>query len=287
MPNYRTRSAQTRKEVRRGAGCGPRLLLLVLLVGGVMFAYYASTTVEYNEITGEEQRIGLSVDEELELGEQAAPLMIEQHGGLHPNQQAQAMIDRVGARLVSASAARSTPYRFDFHLLADEELENAFALPGGHIFITAGLMRHFKTEDELAGVLGHEMGHVVGRHSAELISKSRAISGIAALVGTAVVGGEGLDGGAQLSNFTDTVLSIKYGPTAEYQSDKLGLRFMFRAGYDIHAMVRVMQVLKEEGEAGPPAFLSTHPDPGDRIEKIKEEIKAIQKGTASWQSSQL
>ena len=103
------------------------------------------------------------------MGVQSAPEMAAQHGGLHPDNRSQTYIDQVGQKLVNASMARDSPYRFDFHLLRDDQSINAFALPGGQIFITNALLSRLQNEDQVAGVLGHEIGHVLGKHSAERI----------------------------------------------------------------------------------------------------------------------
>lgn len=99
------------------------------------------------------------------------PEIAQQHGGLYPDERLQSFVDFVGKKLVDNSIARETPYEYDFHLLADDRTINAFALPGGQIFITYALFSQLN-EPQLAGVLGHEIGHVIGRHSAERIAES-------------------------------------------------------------------------------------------------------------------
>jgi len=139
----------------------------------VAFAYLRKCSQqEENPYTGRTQTITLSPDQEISLGLQSAPQMAEQHGGLHPNANYQALVDEVGIRLVNSSVAKDTPYKYDFHLLADQNVINAFALPGGQIFITYALFSKLENEDQLAGVLGHEIGHVLGKHSNERISEA-------------------------------------------------------------------------------------------------------------------
>jgi len=258
------------------------MLLGLLLVGGAMFTYFTSTKSDYNEVTGEQQRVGLSEEEEVAMGLHARPRMMQQHGGLWHDNAAQALVDRVGNKLVQSSAAKDMPYNYEFHLLADEDTINAFALPGGQVFITAALMRNFKTEDELAGVLGHEVGHVVARHSAEQIAKSKLWSGVtSALV---MASGGGGTGNAQLAGLVNKVVNTRYGRNDEYESDMLGLRFMHRAGYDLEAAIKVMKILESTGSKGRgPEFLSTHPSPANRIQLIQDEIDRIRSGKADWQ----
>ncbi len=140
------------------------------------------------------------------------------------------------------------------------------------MFITYALFSKLKNEDQLAGVLGHEIGHVLGRHSADRMSKQGLTQGI--LSGVAV----GFDpstaqGAAAIAN----VINMKYGREDELESDDLGVRFMIDAGYNAEEMIGVMQILKTAaGSNKTPEFQSTHPDPENRIEKIKEAIKKYQ-----------
>lgn len=249
---------------------GSNKLRLIIAAGVILFALvkYCSSAEE-NPYTGKEQHITLSPDEEIAIGLQSAPEMAQQHGGLHSNSQAQALVDAVGNKLVQSSIARETPYKYDFHLLADERTINAFALPGGQVFITYALFSKLENEHQLAGVLGHEIGHVIGRHSADRISKQGLTQGI--LSGVAV----GSDSGAatQMAAVIANVINMKYGRNDELESDDLGVRFMIRAGYNPEEMIGVMKILKNA--AGPnrtPEFQSTHPDPENRIQKIKEAI---------------
>ncbi|EJF08324.1 peptidase M48 Ste24p [Pontibacter sp. BAB1700] len=140
-------------------------LIVAILIAAVSLVTYWCNRQE-NEFTGQVQHVDMTVEQEIALGLQTAPKMASQYGGLHPDEQARAQVNEIGQRLVQNTRVRETPYKFDFHLLADENTVNAFALPGGQIFITAGLLRRLSSEAQLAGVLGHEIGHVVGRHSA-------------------------------------------------------------------------------------------------------------------------
>ena len=243
-----------------------------LLIGAaiVLFAVikYCSNA-ETNPYTGKEQHISITQDEEIAIGLQSAPHMAQQHGGLYRDEKFQDFVDQVGQKLVNNTIAKETGYKYDFHLLADEKTINAFALPGGQVFITYALFSKLENEDQLAGVLGHEIGHVIGRHSADRMAKQGLTQGI--LNGVAV----GFDpntaqGAAAIAN----VINMKYGREDELESDDLGVRFMIDAGYNAEEMIGVMQILKTA--AGPnkaPEFQSTHPDPENRIEKIKEAIE--------------
>lgn len=250
-----------------------RLLIGAAIVLFAVFKYCSSA--ETNPYTGKQQHITLTQDQEIAIGLQSAPAMAEQHGGLYPDSKYQAFVDAVGRKLVNNSVAKETGYKYDFHLLADPNTINAFALPGGQVFITYALFSKLDNEDELAGILGHEIGHVVGRHSADRISKQGLTQGI--LNGVAV----GIDPNtAQGAAAIAQVINMKYGREDELESDDLGVKFMIEAGYDPLQMIKVMEILKEA--AGPnrtPEFQSTHPDPENRIEKIKEAIEKYKKAS--------
>ncbi len=255
---------------------GKKRWIAALLIAVVSIVSYCSSSA-YNPITEEKQYISLSVDQEIALGLQSAPQMAAQHGGPHPDQEAQAIVDRVGERLVSETAAVETPYQFEFTVLADDESVNAFALPGGPIFITAGLLKRIETEGQLAGVLGHEIGHVVARHSAEHIAKAQLTQG---LTGAAVIASydpenpHATQQAAAVTAMIGQVINMKYGRDDELESDRLGVRFMADAGYDPRSMIRVMEILAEASQGPrPPEFFSTHPNPDNRIERIRAAIE--------------
>ncbi|HYE58130.1 MAG TPA: M48 family metalloprotease, partial [Rhodothermales bacterium] len=243
---------------------------LLLAVGG----YFFSTRKEVNPVTGETQRVALTVDQEIALGLQSAPEMAQQFGGELPDAQAQAMVDRIGNGLVQANLP-DTPYRFDFHLLADPQTVNAFALPGGQIFITAALAERLQTEGQLAGVLGHEIGHVVGRHSAEQMAKAMLYQGLANAGTIATYDPNNPNVAAAVPQLVAQLTQMKHGRDDGLQSDELGVRFLAEAGYDPRALISVMQILEEaSGGARQPEFASTHPNPGNRIERIEATIRA-------------
>jgi len=260
----------------RGGGCSGRLIIGLLIAIIAVAGYYFGTRQEVNPVTGEEQRIALTVEEEIALGLQAAPQMAEQFGGRHPDEQLQAQIDAIGQRLVSESQAGETEYQFDFHVLADSETINAFALPGGQIFITAGLLALMQTEGEVAGVLAHEISHVVARHSSEQIAKSRLTEGLAGAAAVVLADPENPDSAsaAQVALLVGQLINMSYGRDDELESDRLGVRFMADAGYDPRAMIRVMEALGNASQGQrPPEFFSTHPNPENRVREIQEAIE--------------
>ena len=221
---------------------------------------------EENPYTGRVQNINMTSEQEIAIGLQSAPEIAQQHGGLYPDERLQSFVDFVGKKLVDNSIARETPYKYDFHLLADDRTINAFALPGGQIFITYALFSKL-SEAQLAGVLGHEIAHVIGRHSADRIADSNFWQTVTM---RATVGA---DAGGIVSSIGQNTL-LKNGRGDELESDELGVWFMINSGYEPMEMIEVMKILK--AAAGPnrvPEFQSSHPDPENRIEKIKEAIE--------------
>jgi len=249
-----------------------RLLTAMIVAAVAIIGYYASRQV--NPVTGEKQAIALSPQQEVALGLQSMPQMEQQFGGEDPDPAAQKLVHDVGERVHSRSRASQTPYEFHFTLLADPETINAFALPGGPVFITRGLFKHLQNEGQLAGVLGHEIGHVVGRHTSEQIAKSRLAQGLVGAAGVAASDSGHGQQAVEIGALVAQMAQLRYGRQDELQADELGVDFMSEAGYDPRAMEEVMKILESTSNGQrPPEFLSSHPDPGNRIGVIQGEIQ--------------
>lgn len=250
---------------------GSSFLRIIIAVGIVIFGVIKfCSSAEENPYTGETQYVDLTAEEEMALGRESVPAMLKEYGGLYDNEEEQQRIQRIGNELVRNSVANSSPYEYEFYLLADSKTVNAFALPGGPVFITYALYSQLENEDQLAGILGHEIGHVIGRHSAERIAKQGFTNSV--LTGVAV--GSGSHEAAQAASVIANLVNMKYGRSDELESDNLGVKIMIDAGYEPEALIGVMEILKNA--AGPnsvPEFQSTHPDPENRIEKIREAIE--------------
>lgn len=262
------------RQPRLGGAGKARLIIALVVALFAVISYFGRSSV--NPVTGQTQRVALSVPQEIQMGLQAAPEMAAQHGGLHPDRAAQDLVDRVGLRLVEATerATRTQmPYPFEFHLLADAQVVNAFALPGGQIFITRALFDRLETEGQLAGVLGHEIGHVIERHGGERLAKQQLTQG---LIQSVVMGSESMSA-AQVAQMVGGMINMKYGREDELESDKWGVVLTAEAGYDPRSMKRVMEILREAsgGSNRQPEFMSTHPDPGNRIERIEASIREL------------
>lgn len=249
----------------------PRVLVAAAVALFGLLSYYGYR--EVNPVTGATQHITLTQDQEIALGLESAPQMAEEFGGLDPDPSIQKDIETVGQGIVGRSIAGKTPYKFRFHVLADTETVNAFALPGGPVFVTRALLNRLENEAQLAGILGHEVGHVVGRHSAEHMAKSQLAQTLVGAVGVAASDDGRGQQAASLAAFVAQMVQLRYGRQDELQADSLGVDVMSEAGYDPRALLNVMEILAESSSGGrPPEFMSSHPDPGNRKEKIQEAI---------------
>jgi len=256
----------------------PPTLIIALVMGAfTLCKYYGQSSV--NDITGDTQHINMTTEQEIRMGIETAPQMAQEMGGLSRNQDATNLVKQVGQNVVQNSAAKNTPYQYEFHLLADPNTINAFALPGGQIFITEGLLMRLTTDgksisnDMLAGVLGHEVGHVVARHSAEKMAQMELAQGLTGAVTMATYDPSNPNTG-YIAQSVANMIQMKYGRGQELQSDNLGVRFMLEAKYDPENLIKVMEILKQA--AGPnrtPEFQSTHPDPENRKEAIQAAIQ--------------
>jgi predicted Zn-dependent protease len=269
---------QTSRRTRRSGGGRfsiGRIMIALVIAAMSVFAYYASS--EFNPVTDETQQVALSQEQEVAMGLQAAPEMAQMYGGLLQDPALQQQLDNVCQKIASGSEVGTTEWPFECHLLSDQETTNAFALPGGQLFITAALFNELQTEGQLAGVMAHEMGHVVARHAAEQLAEQQLAQGLSGAAVFAAYDPNNPDSGAtaqQVAAVISRLVTLKYGREDELQSDRLGVQFMSDAGYDPRAMVSVMKILANSGgPAGQPEFFSTHPNPENRIGRIVEAIQ--------------
>lgn len=259
---------------RRRSFNGGRLLVGLAIAAFALFSYFGSK--EYNPVTQEDQYVGITPDQEIALGLQAVPEMTAQFGGLHPDANAQGFLDNVCRQLINNSDAGQADWPYECSLLVDDQTVNAFALPGGQLFLTVGLYNRLQSEGQLAGVLAHEIGHAVARHSAQQIARQQLTQGLTGAVVIASYDPQNPNSAAtgQMAMVVGQLLTMRYSREHELQADRLGVRFMGQAGYDPRMLIDVMRILAEANEgAAPPEFFSTHPNPDNRIEAIEEAIR--------------
>jgi len=247
-----------------------RFIVALVMLGFAVLSYFGKS--EVNPVTGATQRIAMTPNQEIAIDLKAVPQMAAQYGGIYPSEELQNHFDQIGHKLLRNSQAGQINWNYDFHLLADEETVNVFALPGGQIFITYALYSKLKTEGQLAGVLGHEIAHVVARHSAQRVANQNLTQGLL----SAVLMGTGSQGAGQIAQMIGNVVNMKYGRGDELESDQLGIQFMAKSNYDPRSMIGVMKILKAaSGGASKAEFFSTHPDPENRVGKIMDSIQRI------------
>jgi predicted Zn-dependent protease len=229
-----------------------------------------------NPATGAKQISLVSRGQELEMGRAADPAIISEYG-LYDDPKLAAYVDSVGQRLGKVSHLPTEVWHFR---LLDSPVVNAFALPGGYIYITRGILAQMNSEAQLAGVLGHEIGHVTARHSAQQITNQQ-IAQVGLLVGMVAFSGFREYGGLAAQGMG--LLFLKYSRDHESQADELGVQYSARAKYDPRQIPATYETLKRIGDregAGLPSFLSTHPDPGDRQVRTRQLAEATVGGAS-------
>jgi predicted Zn-dependent protease len=226
-----------------------------------------------NPVTGKSELSLVSESQEIQMGQQASK-EVAQTIGLYNDAKVQSYVADIGKRMAAESERPNLPW--EFHVV-DDAAVNAFAIPGGFIYVTRGLMSSINSEAELASVLGHEIAHVTHRHSVQQISKAQLAQlglGIGSILSSDIAR-FGQLAGAGLS-----ILFLKYGRDAENQADQSGFRYALQQNYDVREMPKVFQTLNRIGEAGGgagklPEWLSTHPNPENRIERTEKMLDTL------------
>ncbi len=221
-----------------------------------------------NPVTGEEQLqlFGSGYEQDIKIGASAAPEVEEQFGGKIENSRLQNYINSVGQSIARVSHA--SEIEFHFAALKDDTV-NAFALPGGWVYITKGMLEKLESEAQLAGILGHESAHITARHTTAQMSKQIGLQ--AALA--AALSQTNSSGVAQAADLGAQFVSLKFSRDDEAQADLIGLDYMVDAGYNPYGMVETMEMLEEESKMRPIEFLSTHPNPENRILRLRAKIE--------------
>jgi predicted Zn-dependent protease len=243
--------------------------------GGVvwLFAGIAASGCAINPATGTNQLMLVSEAQEIQMGQQYDSQVVATIG-LYPDAAWQRYIQQLGARLAATSERPNLPWTFR---VVNDPAVNAFALPGGFVYITRGILPYFNSEAQLASVVGHEIGHVTARHTAASMSQQQLI-GLGLAVGSMASSQVAKYAGA--ANQALGILYLKFSRDNESQADQLGLRYMSRANYDPREMPAVFVMLDQEGKAAGgggrlPEWLETHPTPVHRLDAINQQIGAL------------
>lgn len=231
------------RRSRAGLGWG-RLLTVSLMALVAVIGYYGIRS--YNPaLPALVRRPQITPQQEIAIGLQAAPAMAQRYGGLSADPQGRQRVDRICHDLVEKTEARRSPYDFDCHVLADTGTVDAFALPGGQVFVTAGLIARFPSDAELAGVLGHEIGHVLARHATQRIAETRIAPG---LTGAAVLAAyDPADPAsrrkAAVATLIGRLVDLRFSSREEAEADHLGTRLATQAGYDPREAAQAVRLL--------------------------------------------
>ncbi|WP_207422658.1 M48 family metalloprotease [Desertivirga brevis] len=227
-----------------------------------------------NPVTGKKQIVLMSEEQELAMGKDADPQILQEYG-LYENKELQDFINQKGKAMAAVSHRPNIQYNFR---IVDSDILNAFAIPGGYVYFTRGIMAHFNDEAQFAGVLGHEIGHITARHSV-IQQRNATLSQVGLIAGMIIA--------PQLGDFAQTasqglsLLFLKFGRDDERQADDLGVEYSSKIGYDAEHMAGFFNTLDRQSKQGSgealPEFLSTHPNPAGRN-------AAVAKAAKEWKS---
>jgi len=222
-----------------------------------------------NPLTGDKELMLMPLEQDIQIGRRYAPEVEKELGGRIKDKALQDYINSVGQRIARVSHIRSIEYHFT---ALNHKSVNAFALPGGYIFITRGLLERLETEAQLAAILAHEVAHVVARDTSNTISRELGmnlalIGGLASSKAPAEV--------AKAVIVTKQLISLRYSREDEREADIGGLRYMVRAGYNPYGIVEAMEMLESLAEDEPAEFLSTHPSPVNRTIYLRRKINRL------------
>ena len=264
------------------------LLMCALLLFGC--------TTDIIPATGERRYLGYTWQQETEIGKQASQ-QVAALFGVYRDPKLERYVIEVGNRVLATShlrrpgteeAFRKTPVTF---AVLDSPIINAMALPGGYVYVTRGMLGHLNNEDQLATVLAHEIGHIAARHAARQAWQQKLGQGL--LLGGALLGqslGLPAENILNLGGMAAQLFFLRYSREDELEADKLGVEYSSLAGYDPREVIAFFQTLdriqEKEGQ-GMPSFLSTHPNPGDRIQRIRELAQRSGKQPAAADSRYL
>lgn len=253
------------RMLRRFHSPSPTALATALLLG------IALAGCVRNPATGRSELALISDSQARQMGQEAAE-QIAQTVGLYDDAELQAYVRAIGAKVAATSHRPDEPWQF---AVMDDPAVNAFALPGGFVYVTRGILAHLPSEAALASVLGHEVGHVTARHSVTQISRAQVAQlglGIGALLVPEIAPFAGI------AEVGLGLLLLSYGRDAESEADLLGFQYALDAGFDPREMMHVFEILGAVGgdERGRvPGWLSTHPDPADRLEETRERLTQV------------
>lgn len=223
---------------------------------------------EIDPISGKKTYTLLSTEQEIQIGHNVIPSAINENDGLYPQREVQNYIKELGTRI-----ALITPRKVDYQFyVVNSSQINAFALPGGPVFVTRGLLLKMDKESELAGVLAHELGHINARHHAKFLEKTYGMNMLVGILGIAIQDSKYASAVMSLAQISAGLLQLKFSRDQENEADSLGIRFSYQAGYDPAGLISMFEKFKEMERAHSVEWLSTHPLPDTRIKNVRHLI---------------
>lgn len=242
--------------------------------GAIAFSLVLLAACSTNPATGQRQFNLVPESQEIAIGQQSHPEIIRQFGVYDEKPELNALVERVGRKLAAASERPQLPWTFT---VLDTPMVNAMALPGGYIYITRGMLERINSEDELAGVLGHEIAHVTARHSAQQISRQQ-LAQFGMVLGAIVAGPEVLQQYGQLAELGIGLLFQRYSRAHETQADLLGTGYMAEARYNpigAERMLMTLQRLDKNPATGIDRYFMSHPDPAKRVRDVHQKVAEL------------
>ena len=226
-------------------------------------------------ITGRNQLIMINPQQEMALGYQSAKKILASEK-VSTDPQKNAMVKRIGQRIAAVTGQNN--YKWEFFVIDNDKEANAFCLPGGKVFVYTGLFKYVANDDELAGVMGHEIGHALARHGAERMSAGE-LQQMSGQVLSSVMQGRAnpQNSAAVMQAFgigTQLGIMLPHSRTQEYEADHIGLFLAAKAGYNPQATLNFWEKFSKNGQT-PPEYLSTHPAPANRIQKIRALLPKV------------
>ncbi len=239
-----------------------------IFVLSILSIFFYSCVAEVDPLSGKKTYTILSTEHEIEIGRKIIPSAINENDGLYPDREVQDYIRNLGSKIATVTHRR---VNYQFYIVNSSDI-NAFALPGGPVFITRGILLKMENESELVGVIAHELGHINARHHAKFLEKTYGMNFLLGILSIALQGSDYASAVMSLAQVSAGLLQLKYSRDQENEADALGVRYTYEAGYDPRGLISMFEKFKSLERGRSVEWLSTHPLPDTRIKNVKKMI---------------